>query len=492
MHVLFLSPEVWPFSHVGGLSEVSHDLPLALGRAGHEVAVITPGLNINGLNSEGLKDLDIVLDVPVSYSVQRANVYLREMGPGVNAYLIGHENMFDRDGLYGNQFGDYEDNAERFVFFSRACLELAKAMDWQVDIVHANDWTTGLVPLYMRTIYKDAACLRKAASVFTVHNIGKQGVFWHYDMPLTGLGWECFTPELIEFYGKINFLKAGLVASDMITTVSETYLRDILTKELGFGLEGVLDSRRDRLVAITNGVDFSVWDPATDGHLAANYDAANLESKKVCQVDVRRHFGLELEGNRPVLAVLGNLLERKGTDLVADSADEIIHMGFDLVVMGFGDNHFHDLLDAAAKRHPKNMGLWLGFETELAHKIIAGADMILMPSRYEPCGLHQMHGMRYGTVPIVRRTGGLADTVADYEESHAGNGFVFDAFSSEAMLTALARAKEVFSTPQRWRDLILRGMNADFSWNSAVVNYDQVYRRAVELHNNVEEAPSHD
>lgn len=492
MRVLFLSPEVWPFTHVGGLSEVSHDLPLALGKAGHQVAVITPGLNINGLNGESLQKLDMTLEVPISYGVQMADVYLRKMGTGVNAYLIGHESMFDRDGLYGNQFGDYEDNAERFVFFSRACLELAKAMGWQVDIVHANDWTTGLVPLYMQTLYKDAPGLAKAASVFTVHNLGKQGVFWHYDMPLTGLGWECFTPELIEFYGKINFLKSGLVAADMLTTVSETYLNDILTPELGFGLEGVLNARIDRITAITNGIDFGVWDPATDEFLAANFDADNLDNKIICQADVRRHFGLKNDSGRPIAAFLGSLLERKGTELVANNMDQMVQMGFDLVIMGFGDNHFHDLLDAAQKRNRKNVGLWLGYEADLAHKIIGGADMVLMPSRYEPCGLHQMHGMRYGTVPVARRTGGLSDTVIDFDSSPDSNGFLFDGFDSESMLAALDRAKNVFSDRQRWRELMKCGMKGEFSWHTAVVNYDRVYQRAMELHNNIEEASCHD
>jgi len=479
MHILFLSPEVWPFIHVSGLSEVSHDLPLALGALGHQVSVITLKGRLTPEVETGLEKLDALVQVPISYTMHAAGVYRHRMGPGVEVYLIEHESFFDRDGLYGNEFGDYQDNAERFIFFSRACLELALAMDWRPDVIHANDWTTGLTPLYLKTLYADRPHFKAAASLMTVHNLGKQGVFWHYDMPLTGLGWECFVPEMVEFYGKINFLKAGLVSADKLSTVSPRYAREILGADLGLGLEGVLNFRRDDLAAIQSGIDYAAWDPTSDRHLARNYDHHDLEGRRACQDDLRAAFGLDRLARRPIVAVVGALVERKGLDLICESIDAIVGLGLDLLVTGTGSDQYHEILDAASQRLPGRLGLKLGYDLALAHKVMAGADMVLMPSRYEPCGLHQMHAMRYGAVPVARATGGLDDTVDEGQPPSEGTGFKFEPYSAEAMLEALGRALAAHGDPDVWRRIMQNGMGRDFSWRAAATRYDDLYRQAI-------------
>ncbi|BEQ15426.1 glycogen synthase GlgA [Desulfoferula mesophila] len=481
MHVLFLAPEVWPFKRVGGLAEVAYDLPRALAALGHKVGVVTPKPRLSQEMEQGLERLDTVLEVPVSWKRHLAEVYRHQEPSGVEVYLIGHEHLFDREGLYGNAYGDYEDNAERFIFYSRACLELARTMDWRVDVFHANDWTTGLVPVYLRTLYAGDPCLKDAASLMTVHNLGNQGQFWHYDMPLTGLGWEYFVPEALEFYGQINFLKGGLVFADMISTVSHTYAQEILTPELGRGMEGVLMARRDRLAAVVNGIDYQVWNPADDYRLAANYDRHDPSPKARCRQELMGHYGLEDGGGRPLVAVVGRLEDRKGLDLITAGMERFFEVGLNLVVMGYGEDHYHVALGELAARHPGRLGLTIGFDIDLAHRIMAGVDMLLVPSRYEPCGIHQMQALRYGVVPVVRDTGGLADTVVDQRPGVEGTGFKFEPFTMEAMLQTLDRAKQAYDRPQEWRGLMQRAMAQDFSWQAVAPRYEEIYRKALEL-----------
>lgn len=481
MHVLFLAPEVWPFKRVGGLAEVAHDLPSALAALGHTVGVVTPKPRLDPELEQDLEHLEVVLEVPVSWKRHQAEVYRRKDPSGVEIYLIGHEHLFDREGLYGNAYGDYEDNAERFIFYSRACLELARAMGWQVDVFHANDWTTGLVPVYLRTLYADDPLLRSSASLMTVHNLGNQGLFWHYDMPLTGLGWEYFTPEALEFYGQINFLKGGLVFADMISTVSNTYAQEILTPELGRGLEGVLQARCQRLAAVVNGIDYQVWDPAQDNRLAANYSREDPAPKALCRRALMEYYRLQdNNGEQPLAAVVGRLEDRKGLDLITAAMERFFEIGLNLVVMGYGEDHYHVALKELAQRYPGRLGVTIGFDLDLAHRIMAGVDMLLVPSRYEPCGIHQMQALRYGAVPVVRDTGGLADTVADHQPGGQGTGFKFGPFTTEAALEALLRAKQVYAQPEQWQALMRRGMAQDFSWQVAAPRYVEIYQKAQE------------
>ncbi|MCB2188779.1 MAG: glycogen synthase [Deltaproteobacteria bacterium] len=478
MRILYLSPELWPFSKVGGLADVAHDLSCALGRQGHEVLVVTPKCRLVPELEEKLTRLDLWLEVPVSFKRHQVGVYTYPLGQGATAYLLEHESLFSRDGLYGNAYGDYEDNAERFILFSRACLELAVALGLPLDIIHANDWTTGLVPLYVKSLYAHEPGLAGAGTVMTIHNLGNQGTFWHYDMPLTGLGWEYFVPEKVEFYGKINFLKAGLVSADLVTTVSPTYAREILGPELGFGLEGVLLSRQDRLAAVVNGIDYEAWDPQSDPHLAANFGPDSLDSKAVCRQDLMAMLGLPAGDKRPLVAVVGRLQERKGMDLLAASLDELFKLELNLVVAGQGDDYFQRLFLERSGQMRDRLAVRLELDTALVHKVIAGSDLLLAPSRYEPCGLHQLQAMRYGTVPVVRATGGLDDTVTAFEGGEAGTGFKFHAYQTPALIEALERALAVYAEPAKWRGLMRRAMEQDFSWQAAVKGYEGLYQRA--------------
>lgn len=481
MNLLFLSPEVWPFTRVGGLAEVSHDLPLALGARGHRVSVITIKSRMAPESEDELELTDILLEVPVSWRKHRAQVYRQRLGPGVDVYLIKHDRLFDREGLYGNAYGDYEDNCERFTFFSRACLELALALGREVDVVHANDWTTALSPVLLKALYGSSDMLAQTGSLMTVHNLARQGVYWHYDMPLLGLGWEYFTPESLEFHGKINLLKGGLVYADLISTVSQAYAREIMDPVTGHGLDGVLAHRRDRLMAVLNGIDISAWNPANDRHLVMNYEADNLRGKAACRSDLRETFGLPAGSRRPLAAIIGRLESRKGLDLVVESMEDMVALGLDLVIMGYGGDHYHSSLQAAAEANPEHLGLRIGHDMGLDHKIMAGADILLMPSEFEPCGLHQMHAMRYGAVPVVRATGGLEDTVIDHGDDRLGVGFKFENFTSQDMLEALGRALAVFAQPEQWEGLMQRCMTLDFSWQGAAAQYELLYQRARRL-----------
>ena len=481
MQVMFLSPEVWPFHRVGGLAEVAHDLPLALGARGHRVEVVTPKVKLSPELEQTLETLPLTLEVPVSWRRHRAKVQRHRLGPGVTVWFINHDHLFDREGLYGNAYGEYQDNCERFIFYSRAALELARALDWRPQVVQANDWTVGLVPLYLKSLYASHPHLGASASVMSVHNLANQGLFWHYDMPLTGLGWEFFNPRGIEFYGKINFLKAGLVFSELITTVSRSYAREILTPEMGCGLEGVLNHRRQRLVAVLNGVDYHTWNPATDPHLAANYTAADLGPRQLCRARLRQTLELDRHPQRPLAAFVGRLLDRRGMDILAPAVERILDMGLLLVFMGQGEDRYHALLTALARRRPGEMAVHIGFDDALAHQIMAGADLLLMPSRFEPCGLHQMQAMRYGCIPVARATGGLKDTVDDHRPQHPGTGFTFSSYSRQALLDALRRALAAYAQPRQWQEIMLRAMAKDFSWDSTAPRYEQIYQRAAAL-----------
>lgn len=478
MHIMFLSPEIFPFIRVGGLAEVAHDLPLALGKRGHRVDIVAPKCKMPAEQEALLEPLDLTLEVPVSWRRHRAEVFKHQLSPEVTVYFITHEHLFDRDGLYGNSYGDYEDNAERFIFYSRASVELALALGWELDVIHSNDWTTGLVPLYLKSLYADQTSLAGVGTLMAIHNLGAQGTFWHYDMPLTGLGWEYFTPQGVEFYGKINFLKAGLVFADVISTVSQTYAKEILKKEQGCGLEGVLGERKDRLLAVINGLDYTNWNPENDPRIAANYSAADLAPKKECCRALRESMGLPTGTKRPLTAVVGRLLDRKGLDLLAPAMEHVLDMGLDVIVMGHGEDHYHVLLKSLAAKRPERLAVQIGYKSDLAHQLMAGADILLMPSRYEPCGLHQMQALRYGTVPVVRATGGLEDTVLDQDADGAGTGFKFSEFSQDAMIDALSRALDAYSQPVLWQEIMKRGMSQDFSWDSAAPKYEEIYQLA--------------
>jgi starch synthase len=486
------------FAKTGGLADVAGALPRALARRGHECAVILPRYRCTRrVPAEATEHL---LRIPVGNQTVEGRLWRSRLpGSEVPTYLVEQAGYFDRDdpakglGLYqfteanGNR-RDYADNCARFVFFCRAVLEAVRLLDYWPDVLHVNDWQTGLVPVYLREEYgryPDLALRERYGrlkTLLTIHNIAYQGNFWHWDLPLTGLSWSLFNHRKLEFHGHLNFLKAGLVDADFLSTVSPTYAREIQTPYFGCGLQGVLAERREHLAGIVNGVDYAAWDPATDTHLPARYTAEDLSGKAICKAALQKRLGLAVEPDTPLLGVVARLVEQKGLDLICPAAHSLIRDGAQLAVLGEGDPKFHWLLSELKGRYPGRVGLLLGFDEDLAHLIEAGADLFLMPSLYEPSGLNQLYSLKYGTPPIVRATGGLADTVTDTtpETLAAGTatGFRFAAYSTDALLEAARRAMATSrSRPEPWGQIQRTGMGQDWSWDRSAAEYEKLYAR---------------
>jgi starch synthase len=486
LRILLVASEVAPFAKTGGLADVAGALPRALAALGHDVRILLP--KYRGAEAHAAEARLVVpsIRVPLGDRVAEGALIEGRAPSGVPVYLLEHEHYYNRDGLYGTVDGDYWDNCERFVFFCRAALDGVARLEaartgirWQPQVVHANDWQTGLLPVYLRTLYRDHPLLGRLASVFTIHNLAYQGVFWHYDMPMTGLGWDLFTPAGIEFYGKLNFMKGGLVFSDLLTTVSRTYAREIRTAAFGSGLEGVLEDRSRDLHGVVNGIDYEVWNPRKDPAIAHPYSVEDPEPKTVCREMLRRELGLEDDAG-PVIGIIARLVEQKGMDLVLEALPGILAEGCRLVVLGSGDARLEEAFRAAAAAHPGQVAARIGYDDELSRRIYAGSDVFLMPSRYEPCGLGQLVALRYGSAPIVRRTGGLADTVTEFDPARrSGTGFVFDAFTPDALLGAVRRAASTFRQPPAWKALVRNALGEDFSWDASAREYATLYRKAI-------------
>jgi len=486
LRILLVASEVAPFAKTGGLADVAGALPKALAGLGHDVRIMMP--KYRGAEAPATDSRIVVPTIRMPLGDRTAEGALIEAhGPsGVPVYFLEHEHYYNRDGLYGTADGDYWDNCERFVFFCRAALEGLARLDaarpgtrWQPQVIHANDWQTGLLPVYLRTLYRDHPLLGSLATVFTIHNLAYQGVFWHYDMPMTGLGWDLFTPAGLEFYGKLNFLKGGLVFSDLLTTVSHTYAREIRTAAFGSGLEGVLEARSRDLHGVVNGIDYEIWNPPKDPAIAHPYSADDPEPKAICRETLRRELGLQ-DAAGPVLGVVTRLAEQKGMDLVLDALPGILAEGCQLVVLGSGDARLEDAFGAAATAHPGQVAVRLGYDDDLARRIYAGSDAFLMPSRYEPCGLGQLIALRYGGAPVVRRTGGLADTVTEFDPARrTGTGFIFDPFTADALLATVRRAASTYRQPAVWKALVRNAMAEDFSWDASAREYVTLYRKAL-------------
>ncbi|MFQ5560960.1 MAG: glycogen synthase, partial [Nitrospinota bacterium] len=375
---------------------------------------------------------------------------------------------------------DYPDNAERFAFFSRAVLETLKEIDYKPDLIHLNDWQTGLVPLYLKTIYKDDAFFKGIATLFTIHNIGYQGVFPLEDFQHTCLSNDILTPDGLEYYGKMSYLKGGLISAEMLTTVSPTYCREIQGAEYGMGLEGVIQTRAEDIEGILNGADYSAWDPAHDNLIAKKYSAKSLGGKWVCKKDLLSLFGFKAEKKVPVIGMVTRLSEQKGIDIFLQALDEFLDKDFKLILLGMGDEKYKGLFQSLENLHPKKIGVKIDFDVELAHKIEAGADVFVMPSKYEPCGLSQIYSLKYGTIPVVRAIGGLNDTVDEVDETGSvGTGFKFSEYSGDALKNAICRALALYENKAVWKKMMIRAMEKDFSWEKSAQKYLNVYKKAV-------------
>jgi starch synthase len=479
LKILIASPEVAPFAKTGGLADVTGSLPKALESLGHEVRVVLPK---HAMVDRGGFPQTKVLDrisLPISDRWVDSAVYQTQLGEAIPVYLLANEAYYDRAELYRTPQGDYPDNAERFIYFSKAVPEVAKRLDFRPDCIHCNDWQSGLVPLFLHALYRDDPFFAQTGTLFTIHNLAYQGIFWHYDWHLLGIGWEYFTPEGIEFYGHINLLKAGIVFAQIINTVSHTYSQEIQTSEFGYGLEGMLKARAKDLFGIVNGVDYEEWSPAKDKWIAASYDERNPAGKSKCKLDLLQEFGLPPRAATPVLGVISRLASQKGFDLLSEVMEQLMERDLCFVLLGTGDQVYLDQFSDIAKRYPKRAGIRLGFDNALAHKIEAGSDMFLMPSRYEPCGLNQLYSLKYGTIPIVRSTGGLADTIRNYSpRTKTGNGFSFKEYSSAKLLETIDRALSLYQDRRQWKELMRNAMAEDYSWEVSAQQYLKLYRKA--------------
>jgi len=479
MKVLVASSEIVPFAKTGGLADVTGALPKALRRIGVEADCILPLYRCVDRSRFPFTGPGQSIRVPLGHREEEGSVVETDAGGGVRAFLVRNDRFFDREFLYGTREGDYIDNCERFTFFCRAVMEWIERTGRRYDILHCNDWQTALVPAYVKTLYADREPFRSAGTVFTVHNMGYQGLFWNHDLPITGLGWELFTPQGLEFYGKINLMKAGLVFADVLTTVSDTYSREIQTPEFGYGLEGVLYERREDLYGIVNGIDDEEWHPAGDRWIAANYSADDLSGKSACRRDLLSVFGLP-PGDEAIVGLIGRLTAQKGFDLVERIGDWLAAQPLRVVILGAGERKYEEAMEALGRKFPDRIAIRVAYDNALAHKIEAGAGMFLMPSRYEPCGLNQIYSLKYGTVPVVRETGGLADTVVDADANPAeGTGFTFRRYEAEDLKGAVSRALAAYADRPRWDAIVRRGMTRDFSWEASARAYLDLYGKAL-------------
>jgi len=474
MRILFVASEGLPFSKTGGLADVVEALPKALVARGHEVAVVLPRYRGTRTSTIVMPSLTIPLGLRLRFPAVADGTLLN----GVRYFFVDDPAYFDRDGIYGTSTGDFWDNAERFSEFSRAAVEIAKHI-WPADVIHCHDWQTALVPVLLRTSYSDDPVMKDIPVVFTIHNMGYQGQFSRDVMDRAGIPAATFTPARLEFYGDVNFLKGGIVYSDYITTVSRRYAQEIQTKEYGYGLDGVARGRSDRLVGILNGVDYSAWNPAKDTFLPAKYSPKDLSGKLLCKQDLLKTFGLPDIPGRPVVGIVSRFADQKGFDLIAEVAPEIMREDMALVVLGTGDKKYEELFQTLAIAYPDRVGVKIAYDNAIAHKVEAGSDMFLMPSRYEPCGLNQIYSLKYGTVPIVRATGGLDDTIELFDLEHGtGTGFKFWDYTGGALLYTIRQALHHFADERIWKRIQLNGMEKDFSWKTPAAEYVKLYEAA--------------
>ena len=485
LKILLVSSEVAPFAKTGGLADVAGSLPKALSlvgndQKGNDVRVVMP-------HYKQIEGTDYLMDFPVKFgdrvetAIIRTSVidaHYKGNEKAVPIYLIDNHHYFYRDGMYM-----FHDDPIRFTFFCHALLDMLPKLNWQPDIIHCNDWQSGPIPFFLKTKFRQDPFYNKISTVFTIHNLRYQGNYSKDVLRYFGVGEEYFTPELLEFYGSLSFLKTGVLYADVVSTVSKTYAREIQRSELGEHMEGLLRMRSNDLYGILNGINIHEFDPKIDPRIYRNYDAESLDNKRENKFSLQKEMGLPVK-DVPVLGLISRLVDQKGLDLFNPIIDDLMKEDIQFVVLGIGDPYYHKLLERIKEKYPEKVGLHIAFNSVLAQRIYAGADMFLMPSQYEPCGLGQLISFRYGTIPVVRATGGLADTVKDYHASAgAGNGFVFVEYHSNAFRQAIDRALKVYrEEPNNWEKLVKNTMELDFSWARSAVEYIQLYQTALDKH----------
>jgi len=490
LNLLIVSSEAVPYAKTGGLADVAGALPLELAKLGHDVILLLPRyrcLSESGRSFHPVCRLQVITPQGlVDTLIEEDVIPVGEGGRQIRVWTIRNEAFFDRPGLYQDRGIDYPDNLDRFSFFCRATIEvmayLRTSWGWNTDILHLHDWQTALCAVYLNTVDRDRPEVQGMHTVLTLHNVGYQGLFPGEQFEKTGLPPSLFTPVGLEYHGSVNLLKGGIVFADYVTTVSPTYAREILMPEFGFGLEGVLRNRADRLLGILNGIDIDRWNPETDPYLPANYSVTDRSGKQLCKQALQREFQLP-ETPVPLLSVIARLTSQKGLDLVAAIIPQLTAMDLQLVILGTGEPQIEAKLKVLQARYPHRMGLRIGFDEGLAHRIEGGADVFVMPSRYEPCGLSQLYSLRYGTVPVVRKTGGLADTVLPMppEARQAGQatGFQVEEDTAAALLAVLRRTMAVYQDRPMWERLVEAGMTTDVSWARSANVYDRLFMSLV-------------
>jgi len=458
MRIVMCASEVVPFAKTGGLADVAGALPLSLEDQGQEVIVVMP--RYKSIQGSPFKINKVKEDISAS-----------KIGRNIQVYFIENEKYFNRDNLYMDKNGDYPDNLDRFSYFCRRTLQLLKEIKFKADVIHVHDWQASLVPVYLKSEYAKDPFYKDMRTVLTIHNIGYQGLFPKEEFTKLGLDWSLFDMEKLEFYGKVNLLKGGIVFSDIVNTVSPTYSKEIQAKEFGFGLEGILAKRKSSLFGILNGIDYSIWDPQTDTFIAEQFSIQDCKGKRKDKADLQKICNLPLTADKPLFGLVSRLAQQKGFDILAEAMDVICNLNLQMVILGTGDVKYHTLLSDIVKKYPKVISLHLKFDDALAHKIYAGSDFFLMPSRYEPCGLGQLISLRYGTIPIVFKTGGLADTI------DKNNGFIFSQYKQEELVKTIKAALAAFKDKKQLDILIRNAMKCNFSWETSAKTYIRLYEK---------------
>jgi starch synthase len=477
MKILYVSPEITPFAKTGGLADVAHALPKAIQALGHDIRAVMP-------KYLSIADQNLAMERVALFTVQMHNglhgtVLWQAENGSVPTYFIENEAYFYREGFYGLGDWNYPDNLERFVFFCKASLECCKAIDFAPDVIHCNDWQTAVLPTILKAIYvtyrKDPFFSPIPKLVYSIHNISYQGRFPKDHWPILSLPRSYYTYDF-EFYGQINLTKSAIHFADAITTVSETYAREIQTTDLGFGLQDVLLSHKNNLYGILNGADYQDWNPETDPYTyGIHYSADDLSGKRRIKTKLRAEYQLPDTDDVPLIGMTTRFVEQKGIDLITECAEQILQLNTQMIVLGSGDQRYHDFFEWLRRSYPDRVGLYIGFNNELAHRIEAGADIFLMPSLFEPCGLNQIYSLKYGTLPIVRLTGGLADTIQD-----GVNGYTFFDFSAHLLFDAVQRAIDVYRDhPDRWNQMMITAMGQDFSWEKSAEKYLAIYNKVL-------------
>ncbi len=477
MNILFAVSEATPFAKTGGLADVAGALPTALAERGHQVHLFLP---LYREIKEQEKELHEMATISVPMGTEQlfgSIVNLPSKHPNLSISMVRQDDFFDRPFLYGPADKEYPDNGMRFIFFCRAVLEAVAALELKIDIYHAHDWQTALIPVYLKTLYKDLP-LYQGGSLFTIHNLGYQGIQSKELMPLTGLDWAEFTFDRLEFFDHLNLLKGGLVYADALNTVSQAYSREILQAEFGFGLETVLQQRRDDLYGILNGVDYQEWNPADDPFISNHFRLGRMAGKKSCKTKLTSAFNLPHKNQQPLIGMVSRLVTQKGFDLILPLLKRVAEIKAQFIFLGTGDPEIEDALAKLARQHPTQIAFIRGYDNRLAHLIEAGADIFLMPSHYEPCGLNQMYSLRYGTAPLVRAVGGLDDSITSFNpKTGRGNGFKFKEYTHTALEQTPKEALQLYHEPQLWRKLRQNGMRNDFSWTQSAAKYEELYTK---------------